>query len=204
MLRARCDPAGSDEYLTKPVDVADLLRLLDHLRAEVIGQEVEPMLATSTATSVLYIEGNPIYVQLVERILALRPTVRLFVANSGVAGLELAATYQPDLILLDLHLPDMGGEQVLRLLQVDPDTRDIPVVVVSADAMTHDVARLRTAGAVDYLTKPFDVGEFLSLIDTVTAPATMEPANASDAHADAVDGRLRALLSSLVGGLRPT
>ena len=125
---------------------------------------------TSTATTILYVEDNPINVLLVERILELRPTVRLLVANDGAAGLALATTRQPDLILLDLHLPDLGGEQVLRLLQVGQDTRDIPVVVVSADAMDGQVKRLLAKGADGYVTKPINVARILEIFHQHLAP----------------------------------
>jgi CheY-like chemotaxis protein len=122
------------------------------------------MVATCT---VLYVEDNPTNLLLVERIMARRPDVQLLTAMRGDLGLELAATHCPDLILLDLHLPDMSGELVLSELKAEARTRDIPVVVVSADAMTDNIARLRGAGAAHYLTKPFDLTEFLAVIDAV-------------------------------------
>jgi len=158
---------------------------------------------TSTATTILYVEDNPVNVLLAERILELRPAVRLLAANDGAAGLALATTRQPDLIFLDLHLPDLGFEQVLQLLQVGQDTRDIPVVVVSADAMADDVARLRAAGAVDYLTKPFDLRQFLALIDMVMATAPTDRADRSEMHTDTRDVRIRALITGLTDAIRP-
>jgi len=122
------------------------------------------------ARTVLYVEDNPTNVLLVERVLARRPAVRLLVATRGDQGLELAGTHHPDLILLDLHLPDTGGEQVLGRLQAEPVTQDIPVVVVSADAMADNIARLRAAGAVDYLTKPFDLAALLAVVDAIRKP----------------------------------
>ena len=83
----------------------------------------------------------------------------------GSLGADLARQHQPDLILLDVHLPDLNGEQVLRRLQEASETRGIPVVVVSADATERQIDRLRAAGAHDYLTKPFDVTRFLQIVD---------------------------------------
>jgi CheY-like chemotaxis protein len=80
-------------------------------------------------------------------------------------GLELAQQHHPDLILLDLHLPDMRGEEALWHLLNDPATSDIPVVIVSADATPGQVERLKEAGAFAYLTKPLDVHSFLDLVD---------------------------------------
>jgi CheY-like chemotaxis protein len=115
--------------------------------------------------TVLYIEDNISNRRLMERLAARRPGVRLVGVTHGQAGLDVARTSQLDLILLDLHLPDMPGEEVLRRLREDPGTRAIPVAVLSADATPAQVRRLRAAGAMAYLTKPLDVREVLQLLD---------------------------------------
>ena len=92
----------------------------------------------------------------------------------GSLGLELARQYLPDLILLDLHLPDIQGDEIMRQLRVDPRTERIPIVMISADATPEQVERLRRSGANDYLTKPIDVHRFLALVDA-TAPLRIEP-----------------------------
>jgi CheY-like chemotaxis protein len=84
-------------------------------------------------------------------------------------GLELASEHHPDLVLLDLHLPDMPGEVVLRRLQANPRTAEIPVVILSADARPGLIQRLLEQGARAFLTKPLDVKEFLELLDAVAA-----------------------------------
>ena len=114
---------------------------------------------------VLYVEDNPANIRVVELALAHRPGVRLMSAMQGGLGADLAAQHRPDLVLLDLHLPDLGGEEVLRRLRDDPNTRGTPVVVLSADATPHQVARLRAAGASDYLTKPLDLRDLLRVVD---------------------------------------
>jgi signal transduction histidine kinase len=114
---------------------------------------------------VLYVEDNLSNLRLVERILDHRPGIKLLSAMQGRVGFELACQHQPDLILLDQHLPDLNGEAVLGLLHDDPRTREIPVVILSADANPRHVQRLRDAGARDYLTKPLDVGRFLAVLD---------------------------------------
>jgi PAS domain S-box-containing protein len=123
------------------------------------------------ARTVLYIEDNPSNIKLVERLLAKRPEVALLVAPQGFLGVELALEHQPALVLLDLHLPDISGEEVLRRLRHDPRTANIPVVIVSADATPGQIERQRLAGADDYLTKPFDVEQFLAVIDGQPASA---------------------------------
>jgi CheY-like chemotaxis protein len=132
------------------------------------------------ARTVLYVEDNPTNVLLVERVLALRPAVELLVAMRGDEGFDLAVTHRPDLILLDLHLPDMSGELLLSQLQTNPATCTVPVVVVSADAMADNIARLRAAGAVGYLTKPFDLAELLAVVDAVPATTPRSSGTADD------------------------
>lgn len=79
--------------------------------------------------------------------------------------MDLARQHRPDLILLDRHLPDMSGEEALRLLREDEATRQTPIVVISADATHGQVDRLLAAGATDYITKPLDIKAFLRTID---------------------------------------
>jgi PAS domain S-box-containing protein len=117
------------------------------------------------AGTVLYIEDNPSNLRLIERLLVRRPGVRLAVARNGQDGFQLAFEQNPDLILLDLHLPDISGEEVLHRLTSDHRTSAIPVVVVSADATTVQRKRLLRAGAKDYLTKPIVLASFLAMID---------------------------------------
>lgn len=119
----------------------------------------------AVAGTVLYIEDNVSNQRLMERLVARRPGVRLISVAQGQAGIDLARTAAPDLILLDLHLPDMHGEEVLRRLWEDPRTRPIPVAVLSADATPSQIARLLAAGARAYLTKPLNIAEVLSLVD---------------------------------------
>lgn len=119
----------------------------------------------STKLVALYIEDNPSNLQLVQRLLAHRPEIRLLTAMQGGLGYELARQHRPDLILLDMNLPDQGGQEVLRHLREDEKTAAIPVIVVSADATEGQIERMLQAGAQKYLTKPFDVREFLSILD---------------------------------------
>jgi len=132
--------------------------------------------------TVLYIEDNPSNVKLVEAILARRPEVTLLVATQGGLGLELAREHRPTVVLLDLNLPDMSGEQVLQRMRGDERTADLTVVILSADATPGQIARLRRAGADDYLAKPFDIEQFLAVIDGGTpAVAATEPGDGADA-----------------------
>jgi CheY-like chemotaxis protein len=120
---------------------------------------------------ILYIEDNFSNVTLVDQMLAERPAIELMSAMQGRVGLELARQHSPDLILLDLHLPDMPGWQVLAQLKSNHLTREIPVVVVSADATAPQIKRLLSAGARAYLTKPLDIPEFFRVLDEALALA---------------------------------
>jgi len=124
--------------------------------------------------TLLYIEDNLSNLRLVERILARRPEVKLISAMQGSLGIELARQHQPDLVLVDLHLPDIQGDEILRQLRSDPRTEKLPIVIISADATSTEVQRLRAAGASDYLTKPIDMRKFLAFVD-VTEPRHAEP-----------------------------
>jgi CheY-like chemotaxis protein len=115
--------------------------------------------------NVLYVEDNLANIKLVERILRQRPGIRLIPVMQGSIALDLAKRHRPELVLLDLHLPDISGHDVLRALRDDPDTMNTPVVVVSADATPGQVQRLLNSGAIDYLTKPLHVDRFLKLLD---------------------------------------
>jgi signal transduction histidine kinase/ActR/RegA family two-component response regulator len=114
---------------------------------------------------VLYVEDMVENVRLVEQILTRRPSVILIPAMLAGVALDLAREHHPDLVLLDLHLPDMPGEQLITLMRAEPDIRDIPVVVLSADATQHHIDRLHTAGVAAYLTKPIAVRELLRTLD---------------------------------------
>jgi PAS domain S-box-containing protein len=115
--------------------------------------------------SVLYIEDNHSNVHLVERLLERRGGVDLLAATTGERGLELVHLHRPEVILLDLHLPDMHGDEVLARLRGDPATADIPVIVLSADATTRETTRFLENGVVAYLTKPLDVPQFLEVLE---------------------------------------
>jgi CheY-like chemotaxis protein len=133
----------------------------------------------TTQITVLYIEDNLSNLQLVDRVVSRRPGITLISAMRPMLGLDLAREHDPDLVLLDLHLPDMPGEEVLRRLRNDPRTAETPVVILSADARPSLIKRLLGSGARAFLTKPLDVAELLALLDQVAeerAAAASSPA----------------------------
>ncbi len=132
---------------------------------EMIMANEDDVSAENSACTVLYVEDNLSNLRLVEHILRHRPHIRLLSAMQGRIGLELAQKHRPDLILLDLHLPDIMGDEVLRLLRANASTRGIPVVMLSADASPLQIKRLRAEGVEGYLTKPLDVRKFLKVLE---------------------------------------
>jgi len=120
--------------------------------------------------AVLYVEDNPSNMRLIESVLRLRPGVTLIPVMQGRLALDLAREHRPQLVLLDLHLPDISGEQVLREIRGDAELAQTPVVILSADATRGQMSRLLAAGANNYLTKPLDLQEFLGVLDQTLAP----------------------------------
>ena len=118
----------------------------------------------------LYVEDQELNVRLVERILVHRPGHQLISTTQGGLALELAREHRPDLVLLDLNLPDISGEEVLRRFKADEDLSAIPVIMISADAMGDRLEKLLRLGAAAYLTKPYKVREFLECLEKVLAP----------------------------------
>jgi CheY-like chemotaxis protein len=116
------------------------------------------------AATVIYIEDNLANLDLLQGLFARVSQVRLIAAVLGRLGIELAVRHQPDLILLDVHLPDINGGEVLDRLQSDPRTQHIPVVLLSADATPTQISDLKSRGAVDYVTKPIDVPTLLDAV----------------------------------------
>jgi CheY-like chemotaxis protein len=114
--------------------------------------------------TILYVEDNLVNITLVERTLARRPGATVIPVMQGRLALELARQHKPDVILLDLHLPDCDGTTVLEALGDDPVLAEIPVVIVSADASPQRINDLLQSHAKAYLTKPIDVHELLATI----------------------------------------
>jgi CheY-like chemotaxis protein len=117
--------------------------------------------------SVHYVEDNETNVEVMRGILSRRPQVRFDVSITGLDGLAAIRAHRPDLILLDMHLPDIDGMELLRHLKADPGTAEIPVVVVSADALAGQIEGALQAGAHQYLTKPVSVSQLLSVVDSL-------------------------------------
>ena len=120
---------------------------------------------TNGAKTILYIEDNVSNLKLIERVFGHRPSLKLLSAGEGGACLPMARQHRPDVILLDLNLPDMNGHDVLLKLRDEPLCARIPVIVISADATRAQIKKLKDAGACHYLTKPLDIKRFLEVLD---------------------------------------
>lgn len=150
--------AGDDDALPGPAGAAGLP-----------AEPAQPALAQPPATPparlpparLLYIEDNPVNALLIRELLADHPDVELQVAETGRAGVQRARDWRPELILVDLQLPDIDGHAVLQALRADPATAGIRCVVLSANATPDDVQAARAAGFADYWTKPIDFDRFL-------------------------------------------
>ena len=115
--------------------------------------------------TLLYVEDNTANLKLVEQLIARRPDMRLLSALNGNLGIEMARQFLPDVILMDINLPGLSGLQALKILREDPVTAHIPVLAISANAMLGDIQKGIEAGFFRYLTKPFNLNEFLEAMD---------------------------------------
>jgi signal transduction histidine kinase/DNA-binding response OmpR family regulator len=141
---------------------------------------VEPRAYTAPKT-ILYVEDMLETLLLVEHILKQRPSVSLVPAMLGGAALDLAAEYRPHLILLDLNLPDIPGEELLRRLKADPATSATPVIIISGETSDERIGNLMGVGASAYLTKPISVRDFLHTVDSLLTRPAAAGARASEA-----------------------
>jgi len=148
---------------------------LDLAPAQESSPSSESLTAVGRPITVLYIEDNITNSQLVDRALKTQGDIELAIAVQGSLGLDLVNRLHPDLVLLDLHLPDMHGEEVLRVIRSTPDIDDTIVVVCSADASRGHSERLIEAGANGYLTKPIDLSDLFDIVRRVRLDEPLDP-----------------------------
>jgi CheY-like chemotaxis protein len=115
--------------------------------------------------TLLYVEDNPANLELVEQLIARRSDLRLLSAADAHLGIEFARAYLPQVILMDINLPGMGGLEAMQLLRSDPLTAHIPIIALSANAVPHDIEKGLAAGFFSYLTKPIKVDRFMEALD---------------------------------------
>ncbi|MEH7440222.1 ATP-binding protein [Neobacillus drentensis] len=149
---------GSDIWISLPL--AASIQKDQHVLHESKSNE----LVKNQNYTILYIEDNHSNLQLVSEILGTVSGINLLSAMTGKEGLKMAAEQQLDLILCDIHLPDLNGFEVLKRLESNALTDDIPVIAVSANAMKEEISRALDMGFADYITKPIDIASFIQVI----------------------------------------
>lgn len=125
----------------------------------------------SAAKRILIIEDNELNLKLLHDVLAVSG-YEVLSAQRGDLGLDLARREQPDLILLDLQLPDISGLDVARQLKGQNDTRAIPVIAVTAFALLGDDTKALESGCDGYVAKPIDLRDFLAVVEKFASPST--------------------------------
>ncbi|MDE2277648.1 MAG: response regulator, partial [Burkholderiales bacterium] len=151
-VRLAAAPPGAVDDPGPPTTAAGLL-------------EAAPVAAGAAVRRLLYIEDNPVNAMIIAELLGRRPDLELQIAVDGASGVQQALARPPDLILLDMQLPDFDGFEVLRRLRAQPATAGIPCVALSANAMPDDIQRALQAGIADYWTKPLDFKAFVQALD---------------------------------------
>jgi CheY-like chemotaxis protein len=140
-----------------------------------LGEELESVSEDTNEAAIpalLYVEDNPANLTLVEEIIRFRSGLRLLSAPDARLGIELARAHRPRVILMDLHLPGMSGDDALKILRDDRRTAHIPVIAITAHAMPRDVAKGLAAGYFRYLTKPLLLDAFTEAIDSALTVAS--------------------------------
>ena len=143
------------------------------IEKEKLTASLIPVQTTASAKDkkILYIEDNPANLRLIQEFLKRKEHITLETAHEPVLGLDIAKNTVPDLILLDINLPGMNGYEVLKILRLTETLRDIPVIAISANAMTSDIRHGLEAGFDHYLSKPVQLVEFYAVIDKFLPPS---------------------------------
>ena len=145
----------SEQSIQSAIDIADLGEFKNH--------KIDTSLQKK---SVLYVEDNPANQELMQDIFEDLDALQLTCVGDALIGFEIAKTTQPNLIILDINLPDINGFELLDMLQNQPETKACPIIALSANAMPTDVARGQAAGFEHYLVKPVDIPNLLSVIES--------------------------------------
>jgi PAS domain S-box-containing protein len=165
--------SGSRFWVDLPASSADGIPAPDAVSPVQFAGNIDRL-----AQNILCIDDNPVNLKLIQLMLKKHRPFHIRTAHTAGLGLELARAQAPDLILLDINMPDTDGYQTLALLRADPTLRDIPVIAVTANAMTHDIERGMAAGFAAYLTKPLAHAQLVATVDKVLRVA---PTRATEA-----------------------
>jgi len=157
------------EFSLSTSNIADNMRIEKFDETKVIIDDVLPELLIASSKRILYVEDNPSNQKLMQQLLAKFPVLDLTVVGLAVQGLYEARSTRPDLVILDVNLPGINGYEIVEILKKDPQTRDIPVIALSANVLSHDIEKGRSSGFDHYLTKPLNLGHLLSICNELLA-----------------------------------
>ena len=118
-----------------------------------------------SARTLLYAEDNPANLELVEQLVARRSDLRMMSATDGKQGIDIARSFLPAVILMDINLPGLNGIEAMQILRADPSTAHIPIIALSANAVPRDIEKGLESGFFSYLTKPIKVDRFMAALD---------------------------------------
>jgi ribose transport system substrate-binding protein len=129
-----------------------------------LPEKKTPVQLQDNEFTILYIEDNLSNRQLIQEILGTIPGIGFLSATTGAEGIELALVQRPDLILLDLNLPDICGYEVFERIKANPACERTPIIAVSANAIQDEINRGLAMGFTEYICKPIDIPVFLSVV----------------------------------------
>jgi len=164
---------GSEFWIELSRSVAPAAAIAD---AKPAGQALQNLLNAAQRT-VLCVEDDPASRMLIEQFVQEFPHLRILSVAAGNSGIELARAELPDVILLDINLPDISGIEVLRILREDNATRYIPVIAITANAIPGDLAVGLDAGFFEYLTKPIKINDLINVLDEALMFSELRRAN---------------------------
>jgi PAS domain S-box-containing protein len=136
-------------------------------KKEIQTKKFSPIENNHKSFKILYIEDNSVNMILMKRVIEKIPNMEMLAAVDGNQGLKIAFEELPDLILLDLQLPDINGYDVFKAIQENPKSESIPVVALSANAMPEDIQKGMDSGFCEYLTKPIDIIKLQNMLKQI-------------------------------------
>lgn len=159
--------SGSTFWFTLPCTSGEYVQEVDASAAETLTNSAKKMAGHDSVKTLLYIEDNAANLRLVQQAMQSKPDLELLWEENALDGIATAEDKQPDLILMDIQLPSMSGNEALLKLQENPATKNIPVLAVSANAMESDIQYSLSIGFKGYITKPIDIQELYQSIDNI-------------------------------------
>jgi len=158
---------GSDFWLDLHVQHAE-----PATRSATSSQPASTLATRSTKHKVIYVEDNPSNIAFMRELMEDLPSVELFTAPTAEIGIEMIRAHLPDVVIMDINLPGMSGIEAVARLRELPETKDIPIIGLSAAALLRDTARAKEAGFYRYLTKPVKIDELTATLEELLVHRT--------------------------------